>query len=88
MVSAREALAGGTAIDLLLSDVVLPGGVGGPEFASELRQRYPSIQVLFMSGYPAEARTGNSLIPSDAKLLEKPFRRRQLAEALSAALRR
>ena len=80
---ARELLANGTQVDLVLSDVVLPGGTSGPEFAEEVRS---DLNVIFMSGYPAEAATRNGLLGPDKILLNKPFQRRQLAKALRIAL--
>ena len=83
---ARELLANGTHVDLVLSDVVLPGGTSGPEFAEEARTLRPDLMVIFMSGYPAEAATRNGLLGPDTVLLNKPFHRRQLATALRTAL--
>ena len=83
---ARDVLDRGDKIDLVLSDVVLPGDLSGPEFAAEIRERRPRLAIVFMSGYPAAARNG--FLDSDRVLLNKPFRRRQLAEALGEALGR
>ena len=83
---AREVLAAGAAIDLVLSDVVLPGGTSGPAFAEEARASHPALKVIFMSGYPADAAKRNGLIAADSVLLNKPFLISQLANALRAAL--
>jgi len=83
---AHEVLADGAGIDLVLSDVVLPGGTSGADFAEQACSIYPGIKIIFMSGYPAEAATRNGFIDSDSVLLGKPFERRQLAEALRQAL--
>ena len=54
--------------DLVLSDVVLPGGVSGPQFAQNIHGSYPNLKFIFMSGYPAEAATRNGLLePGDAQ---------------------
>ena len=60
-----------TPIDLVLTDVVMPGG-NGPEFADRLRQMRPDVAVLYMSGYPAGMIRDGALDPS-VRLLAKPF---------------
>jgi len=66
-------------IDLLLSDVALPGGKSGPDFAEEATRRWPGLRVLFMSGYPAEALAHQGKLGEDIPLLSKPFRKVELA---------
>ncbi len=58
-------------IDLLFTDVVMPG-LGGAELALAVRELYPEIKVLFMSGYSRSQVTEEG-VPPDAALLEKPF---------------
>ena len=72
-------------IDLLLSDVVLPGGVSGPDLAEQVRDRYPGIKVLFMSGYP-DARHRRGPLVGNTELLGKPFGKRDLARKVRAVL--
>lgn len=73
-------------VDLVLSDVVLPGGMSGPEMIQKARQAQPGLKVIFMSGYPAEeASQGGSLEAGDV-LLNKPFRRSQVARTIRDAL--
>jgi len=82
---AADCIATNAPIDLILSDVVLPGGVNGPEFVEGLRSRNPEIPVVFMTGYAPDA----SLLLVDGgpgfQLLRKPFSRAQLAAALQQA---
>lgn len=86
--AAGEALAAAERVDLLLSDVVLPGKMNGPDFARQARKTQPGLKILFMSGYPAEAARRNGFADlGGAPLLKKPLDRRQLAEALHVALR-
>ena len=86
--AADRALAEADRVDLLLSDVVLPGKMNGPDFARQARETHPALKILFMSGYPAEAARRNGFADvGGATLLRKPLDRRQLAEALQAALR-
>ena len=84
--AAHATLGGDRQIDLVLSDIVLPGGTSGPEFAEQARTLNPDLRIIFMSGYPAEAAKHKSFLDSDQVLLNKPFQRRQLAEALHQAL--
>lgn len=65
-------------LDLVLSDVVLPGALNGPELALELQQTNPNWPILFMSGFTTRNCLGGKFDPE--KLLVKPFNRRDLAE--------
>jgi PAS domain S-box-containing protein len=84
--SARKVLERGARVDIVLSDVVLPGDMSGPEFAKEAARHYPSLKIVFVSGYPTEAAIRNGFLGSGKQLLNKPFQRSQLAQALRAAL--
>lgn len=81
-------LAEGVHIDLLISDVVMPG-MDGPTMVREARETRPEIPVLFMSGY-AEEQLRKSIDIANVAFLPKPFSVSQLAEAardvLAAAL--
>ena len=79
-----KAGAPGVKIDLLLADVGLPRA-GGPELASRLRQRWPHLQVLFMSGLGRTALAEQG-IALDAAFLEKPFAPATLVERIDALL--
>jgi signal transduction histidine kinase/DNA-binding response OmpR family regulator len=75
-------------IDLLLSDVVLPGGVSGPDFAKQARRRYPGLGVLFMSGYALNAAEGTHRLEPGDELIGKPFSTQELAAKVRARLDR
>jgi signal transduction histidine kinase len=76
----------GVPVDLLLTDVVMPK-MGGPELVQRMRAQFPTLRVLFMSGY-ADPTHGTELSgPADfAALLEKPFSRGRLLERVRAVL--
>jgi two-component system, cell cycle sensor histidine kinase and response regulator CckA len=71
-------------IDLLLTDLVMPG-IGGRELAALIREHQPDIRVLFMSGYPDHATTRNGTREKGSPYLEKPFSESQLTQAVRAA---
>ncbi len=73
-------------LDLLLSDVMLPGGMSGMELAAEARRRRAGIKVLFMSGYADGAARLRDRLDDGAELLNKPFRGRELARQVRQAL--
>jgi len=84
--SALEILDKEAGIDLLLSDVVLPGGLRGPEVAVMARVSKPELKVLFMSGYTQNALESHSELGDAALLLNKPFRKKDLAEKVREAI--
>ena len=73
-------------LDLLLSDVMLPGGMSGMELATEAQRRRAGIKVLFMTGYADGAARLRDRLEDGAKLLDKPFRRGELARKVRHAL--
>jgi CheY-like chemotaxis protein len=72
-------------IDLLLTDVVLPG-MGGRELAERLRASNPELRVLFASGYPDDAVLRHGIAGRRAAYLGKPFSGDKLREAVRRAL--
>jgi PAS domain S-box-containing protein len=60
-------------IDLLVSDVVMPG-MNGPELAGRLVARHPTLNVLFVSGYAPEAMDRDGVLRAGVEFLQKPFR--------------
>jgi signal transduction histidine kinase len=73
-------------IDLLFTDVVMPGGLNGRELALEARKLYPSLKVLFCSGYAESAILHMDLMDKDVQLLNKPYSRLQLARRIRGML--
>jgi PAS domain S-box-containing protein len=84
---ALDALACDSDIDLLFTDVVMPGGMGGREVAEEARLIRPGLKVLYTSGYFEGALLRNGSIDADAQLLSKPYRKIKLAEKVLEALK-
>lgn len=75
----------GNHVDLLLTDVVMPG-TSGLELAEQVKRLRPALPVLFMSGY-ADGLFAQSALESDVLLLEKPFTPDALVAAVARALR-
>jgi CheY-like chemotaxis protein len=84
----EKCLADGEQVDLLLSDVVLPGRTSGPQFAASARSRQPDLKVLFMSGYADDELQGGRHLAPSGELIIKPFRKQEIAQRLRAALER
>jgi PAS domain S-box-containing protein len=84
--AALEQLESISGVNLLLTDVMLPGGMNGRELAREIAKHVPGIHVLFMSGYTENAIVHHGRLDADATLLQKPFRRADLARAVRKAL--
>jgi CheY-like chemotaxis protein len=73
------------AIDLLLTDVIMPG-MRGPELAAWLRERRPEMRVLFMSGYTDEALAAQGAVERGVLFIQKPFTTADLLGKVTGAL--
>lgn len=73
-------------IDLLFTDVVMPGRMSGPELAREALLRHPNLKVLLTSGYSESALEKTGFSADDFALLGKPYSHAQLSQAVKAAL--
>jgi PAS domain S-box-containing protein len=73
-------------IDLVLTDVILAGGLDGGQTASRLADVVPGAKVLFMSGYAQPVLTARVTLPEGALLIEKPFTATTLLARVRAAL--
>jgi CheY-like chemotaxis protein len=67
--AALRLLTGGAKIDLVFSDIVMPGTIDGVGLASEVRSRYPHLPVILTTGYSDAAQAA----PADLRILRKPF---------------
>jgi PAS domain S-box-containing protein len=72
-------------IDLMFTDVILPGGMDGFELARLVGERFPTVKTVLTSGFP-EARLESTLALANLRLLSKPYRKEDLASALRDAL--
>lgn len=83
---AIEALQQTPGIDLLFTDIGLPGGMSGVDVAREATRRCPGIKILFTSGYAEEALVLHGMVDAQVDLVSKPFRKGELAQKLRSAL--
>jgi CheY-like chemotaxis protein len=84
--SAIAILGGGEAIDLVFTDLIMPGGLSGREVALRARELRPGIKVLLTSGYAEELVHGDDLQREQLKVLRKPYQRADLIAALREVL--
>jgi len=83
---ALQALGAAPHVDLLFTDVVMPGGVNGWELAGLARKEKPELRVLLTSGYALETLAANGHVRQGALILEKPYRKAELARLVREAL--
>lgn len=92
VLKARDAQSGlaivdsGVEIDLLFSDVVMPGPLRSPELARKAQERQPNLAVLFTSGYTQNAIVHGGRIDEGVELLSKPYTREALAQKIRTVL--
>jgi hypothetical protein len=77
--SALEMIAQHSEIDLMVTDIVMPGGMNGVELAQRARTLRPGLKIVYSSGFPAEALAEKSLPLIDGPLLHKPYQRAEFA---------
>jgi CheY-like chemotaxis protein len=84
--AALRLLAETAGIDLLLTDLVMPNGLSGRQLAGEVVRAQPGIRVLFTSGYPSWAGKLVMEFGPGGPLLQKPYKKKQLAEKVRELL--
>ena len=84
--AALRVLESGTKVDLMLSDVVLPGAMNGPELAALVRRHHPAIECIFMTGYAEDAFKNHGFPESGTNIIQKPFRKFDFATCIRRAL--
>jgi CheY-like chemotaxis protein len=82
--AALGALANGRKVDLVFSDIMMPGGMNGVELAREVRRRRSGTPVLLTSGYAEAAR--NAADAEGVRILPKPYNIDDLAAALAGTV--
>lgn len=80
--SALNVIESGLPIDMLFTDVVMPGALRSPELARKARERLPGIAVLFTSGYTENAIVHGGRLDAGVELLPKPYTREALAHKI------
>jgi PAS domain S-box-containing protein len=72
-------------IDLLATDIVLPGG-SGPELAVSLRSQFPKMKILYMSGYTDDAVVRHGILDAEVAFLQKPYTPQSLLKKVRSVL--
>jgi YesN/AraC family two-component response regulator len=75
MALALEVLAEQPEIDLMVTDIVMPGGMNGVDLVQRARALRPDLKIIYSSGFPAEALAERSMPLVDGPLLHKPYQR-------------
>ena len=73
-------------IKLLLTDVMLPGGINGPDIVKALQKKDPDVRFLYMSGYTENAIIHDGYLDDDIEFLRKPFTITELSKKLREIL--
>lgn len=84
--SALEIIESGAAVDLLFTDVIMPGVLKSPELARLAKARLPEMAVLFTSGYTENSIVHGGRLDEGVQLLSKPYTREQLARKIRHVL--
>jgi CheY-like chemotaxis protein len=86
-VEALEILRSNRRIDLLVTDIGLPGGIDGRQLGAAARQCRPGLRILFITGYPHMLRGVPDSVDEGVQALAKPFAVQELAVRISALMR-
>ena len=79
-------LQAGLEVDVLFSDLVMPGQLNGYDLAQKVAEQFPKIKILLTSGYASDVVTDRMSLGVPYEILHKPFRQAELARRLQALL--
>jgi CheY-like chemotaxis protein len=85
---ALQIVENGARVDLLFTDVVLPGGMNGRQLSRQILQKRPTLPVLFTTGYTPNAIVHHGRLDPDVQLLSKPYTQSDLSRKVRAMLDR
>ena len=77
---------GGKDVDLLFTDVIMPGGINDRQLADKIQKLRPRLKVLYTSGYDENVIVHNGRLDPGVELLPKPYRTSELARKLREVL--
>ena len=86
--AALDILGQGREVDLLFTDVVMPGGMNGRQLADEALRRQPGLKVLFTTGYSRNAIVHHGRLDAGVEMISKPFTFEELGARIRTILDR
>jgi signal transduction histidine kinase len=84
--AALDIIGRGHDIDLLFTDIVMPGGMNGRQLAEEAKKQRPNLKVLYTTGYTANAIIHNGRLDANVELISKPYTYEALGRKIRAVL--
>ena len=75
-----------TEIDLMITDIVMPGGMNGPELVRRARALRPALKIIYSSGFPAEALAERATPLAEGPLLRKPYQRSEFSAMVRSVM--
>jgi CheY-like chemotaxis protein len=84
--AALEIIGRGHAIDLMFTDIVMPGGMNGRQLAEQAIRQRPDLKILFTTGYTANAIVHHGRLDPDVELISKPFTYESLGRKIRTLL--
>ncbi len=84
--AALKLMQSGIAVDIVFSDLVMPGGLNGYDLARKVQGLFPDVKILLTSGYASDVISTKLGASGEHKVLHKPYRQSELAERLQALL--
>jgi PAS domain S-box-containing protein len=85
-VRALETLGREPGVNLVITDILMPGGMNGVELAQRVRARNPEVKIIYSSGFPSDALAQRSGTRLDGPVLYKPYQRAEFTAAVNSAM--